>query len=539
MLSSGWRNEILAPGKLTTHHAQLLNRGDATNRCASCHAAGDQTFTQWLQHATNDQLAEPSQSELCLECHKNTIAPATAMSAHNVDPQVLLTGATKPATARHLDPTGELACATCHQEHHGTEHDLTWMSDNACQACHQQHVHSFASDHPDFDNWPTSRRTRIAFDHGAHQLKHFPKEKQEFACATCHEQSSDGTFQRTLGYDATCAKCHDSKIDTSWDAGVALFALPMIDAAALTDGGHDVGPWPEQASDEFDGPLPPLTKLLLVADENAAKALSTLGADFDFFDIDPDDKEHLQAAAEMIAATKRLWADVNARGQDAIRERIESVLDRKLAAQEFSALTARLSPENVAVIGDHWLANQPVENANREAARQRVAAGGWFSDDTTLSVRYRPTGHADPWVTAWIDVLAETTGGPHASLTEPLLKQWMAPTAPGQCGSCHSVDRLVDERRVVQWLAKSGTDLAKTFTKFSHGPHLTQAQLADCQSCHTINPLANVMESYAHTSPVDFQNGFQPLTKASCAECHTPRAAGDSCMQCHNYHVAP
>ncbi|NOZ41103.1 MAG: hypothetical protein GXP24_12890 [Planctomycetes bacterium] len=566
LFSSAWRNEALAPGELSVQHAQLLERSDSTRRCASCHAAGDQTLGQWIQHAVNNNLAQPSQTELCLECHQKQIAKHEAMWAHNIDPLVLLADSPPPTPfQRHLDPTQELACSTCHREHHGARHDLTLMSDNACQACHQKQYHSFATDHPEFEAWPTRRRTQIAFDHGAHQLKHYPKEKQEFTCTTCHVQDRDGAFQRTLDYEATCGKCHDSKIEASWDTGIALFALPMIDSETLRAAGHDIGQWPEQASEEFDGPLPPITKLLLAADERAATALATLGADFDFFDVDPDDPSQLQAAGEIVWATKRLLHDVSVQGQAALRTRLETVLNRQLSKQEFSALTARLSPENLAVMTDHWLTRLPAEIANRteempasnrpeapdqdrETARQRVAAGGWLHDETTLSIRYRPTGHADPWVTAWIDVMTEATTGRYAKITKPLLKQMMAPTAAGLCGSCHSVDRTSindpsgdpnDDRCVVQWFAKHVDDEPSSFTTFSHAPHLTQAQLADCQACHQINSLANVMATYVGDSPVEFENGFQPLTKQSCAECHTPRAAGDSCMQCHRYHVAP
>ena len=554
LLSSAWRNNAIAPGELTVQHAQLLHRSDSPNQCANCHAAGDQTFGQWLQHATNADLAQPSQTELCLECHQNKIAKDKATWAHNIDPQVLLASSDQTAH-RRLDPTQELACSTCHREHHGATHDLTLMSDNACQACHQKQYDSFATDHPEFDNWPTRRRTQIAFDHGAHQAKHFVKEKQDFACTMCHEQDHDGAFQKTLDYETTCAKCHDSKIEASWDAGIAMFSLPMIEVETLLAAGHNIGQWPEQAAEEFDGPLPPITKLLLIADDRAAAALETLSADFDFFDVDPDDPAQLKAAGEIVWATKQLLYEVSVQGQAALRTRLEKVLDRKLSQQEFSALTARLSPENLAVMTDRWLSHLPAEmqnragevlpsnNAdlpeqNREAARARVAAGGWLHDETTLSIRYRPTGHADPWVTAWIDIMAEATAGPHAKIAQPLLQQLMLPTAPGLCGSCHSVDRQEKSgRSVVLWFAKQPTDQPTAFTSFSHAPHITQAELANCQACHQINPLANVMASYSSEKPTEYESGFQPLTKNNCAQCHKPAAAGDSCMQCHKYHV--
>ena len=113
----------------------------------------------------------------------------------------------------------------------------------------------------------------------------------------------------------------------------------------------------------------------------------------------------------------------------------------------------------------------------------------------------------------------------------------MAPTAAGQCGSCHSLDQLPEGRHAVQWLAKGAADVSPSFTTFSHSPHLAQAELADCQACHQVNPLAQVMATYQSQSAETFESGFQPLTRQACAECHTPHAAGDSCTQCHQYHV--
>ena len=79
--------------------------------------------------------------------------------------------------------------------------------------------------------------------------------------------------------------------------GVPMFALPTLDVDALREAGHDIGPWPEEATGDFDGRLPPVMKLLLAGDPAAAEAMATLGADFDFFDVDPDDPEQLAACA--------------------------------------------------------------------------------------------------------------------------------------------------------------------------------------------------------------------------------------------------
>ncbi len=540
MLSADWRNEIIAPGALSAQHAQLLNRGDKTERCASCHAAGNQTFVEWMQHAVDDALAMPTQSVLCLECHAKQIPAEWAMAAHNVDSEKLkLLINVQTLSHRRIDPWQSLACATCHREHHGAEHDLTWMSDHACQACHQEQYHNFAGDHPEFDRWPAKRRTRIAFDHAAHEAKHFLKEKQEFACAACHQQAVDGDFQRTLGYEEACSQCHDDRIRTSWEAGIALFSLPMLDLAAFEDAGLDVGQWPEEASDEFDGSLTPITKLLLLADPKAKAALKTLGVDFDFFDVDPDDAEQMQAAAEVVWATKRLLSEVTEIGHAAIGKRVSAVLGREVSPEELTELVAHLAPESLAVFSEQWLAESTdkVVKVDRDAAKKLVSGGGWFRDEVTLAIRYQPSGHDDRWMTAWIDVLAEASGGPHGVAAESLLKQIMKPTAAGLCGSCHSLERTKDDRLVVNWFSKQAANPSTEFTKFSHRPHLVQAELTDCKACHQINAEANVIASYTEDSPMEFEEGFQPIAKQHCAECHTARAAGDSCLQCHRYHV--
>jgi len=561
LMSSSARNEAIVPGELSVHHAQLLERGDATQRCATCHSAGTLGFIELLKQAVAEELQQPTQTSLCLECHGRQFAPEWATAAHNVDPHGLIDASGD--SNRRRDPHEPLACAVCHQEHHGASHDLTWMSDSACQACHKRQYNSFAADHPEFEQWPTARRTRIAFDHAAHEFKHFPKEKQPYACATCHALDASGNFQKTLSYEATCANCHDRKIESSWEAGIPLFSLPTLDIDALRTAGHDMGDWPEQATGEFEGAFAPLAKLLLAADESGRASLDKLGADFDFFDLDPDDPAQLQAAADIVWAAKRLMHEVTSQGHASVRARAETVLERKLSLAELADLTSRLSPENLAPIAERWLPNLPAEMGEAgdeiraprsvfhprdlQVARSRIEGGGWMPDDETLSLRYLPGGHADPWVTAWINLFAEAASGKHAALAQPLLEIMMAPTAPGQCGTCHSVDRTAGDRLQVQWYAKRGTaqsalseghnHLVSHFTRFSHGPHLLQSQLADCTACHRTRGAANVMESYTGHTPHVFEAGFEGLRKSQCAECHVSGAAGESCLQCHQYHA--
>jgi hypothetical protein len=534
LLSSNWRNDFIAPGPLSVHHAQLVARGDdQANRCASCHAAGNQSAFEWLSHANNPELALPTQSDLCLKCHDKEIPRPTALLAHNFDPSFFTATHEVDFGARRVNPNQDFQCSTCHREHHGATHDLKAMSDSACQACHKQEFHSFATDHPEFKNWPESRRTRIAFDHNSHQAKHFPPEKQEFVCATCHQPTEDGSFQRTLGFEQSCGKCHDSDIQTSWETGVPLVSLPMLDTEAFKDAEIEIGLWPEAATGDFDGALPLVAKFLLLSDQKAANALETLGPDFDFYDVDPADPEQLSAAADVVNAVKQFTTELAEQGHAAFATRLERIVGRQLSTEELTAITARLSGENLTGLAE-WFTEDA--NPGSTLPKEKIAGGGWIRDDETLSLRYRPTGHADAWQAAWITLIAEATRGPQKKIAESLLAQIMKPTAPGICGSCHSVDRNGDGSLEVNWLAEQPPK-TKAITEFSHAPHVLQTQLADCTACHRMNETAPFMESYQQQDPYRFVAGFHQLTKQDCTQCHKPGAAGDSCTQCHNYHV--
>lgn len=545
VFSSPSRNEFLAPGELTIHHAQLVSRPDKkTGRCANCHAAGNQPAWQWLAHATDSTRAEPTQSTLCLECHKREIDTDSAPWAHNLEPAQLMEMHSDQdaasAVSRLVDPTQSLTCSTCHREHQGTNHDLTQVSNAACQACHRAQYASFSQGHPDFVTWPERRRTRIAFDHHSHEAKHFPEEKRVFTCAACHQSDSRGTFQRTLSYEEACASCHDSKIETSWESGIPLVALPMVDRDALTDAGHDIGPWPDQAVGDFDGPLPIVAKMLLLSDERGVAALAALGPDFDFYDINPDDPEQLKYAADALRATRQLVADFQRRGQAVLQQRLNSILGRELTKAQFSACTAHLSAADLTGMDAAWFrqaANQDGTIYDRVDSQDLLTVGGWYRDDVTLSLCYKPQGHSDVWLPTWIDLLAEATAGKHQKIAASLLTEAMKPTAPGLCGSCHSIDRDAGGAMVVNWLSKPSTPAQPQFTVFDHAPHVLQAELSDCKTCHRLNPDAAVMESYQSQDPTAYAAGFHAINKQDCTQCHVTGAAGDGCTQCHRYHV--
>lgn len=549
-LSADWRDRAIRPGPLARQHAQILeNRETGASACGACHSAAAQNIAGWALSVVTFPSGHPTQSQLCMNCHSKSIAKDFALAAHNLAPELLeqITGESPnpSASARNPNAQRQLACSACHREHHGATVDLTAIDNDACQSCHQQHYQSLAASHPDFGNWPYKRRTPIAFNHATHQGKHFTEKKQTFDCQTCHAVGAAGNVEQTASYEKSCAACHDEKIATSVGPGVSMFAIPTLDVAAIRKAGRDIGSWPAAATGDFDGKLPPTMKLLLAADPAAAQAIAKLGVNFEFQDVAPDNIEQVAASAEIGKAIKGLMTDLGALGPTAIRERLSTVLGRKVSDAEAAGLAAGLSSDTLSGAAT-WLSGQSKPNAvSPGAALTTITAsansygpsGSWSSDTATLSVRYRPAVHADPVLGSWLAVLANTPNLESRPLAAATFKELTRPTAPGLCASCHSVEQHSTNTLAINWRATDHTTEPRGFTKFAHGPHLVLPQLANCTACHAIDAAANTATSYATTNPQQFASEFKPITKQFCSQCHTPTAAGDRCQMCHNYHV--
>ena len=106
-------------------------------------------------------------------------------------------------------------------------------------------------------------------------------------------------------YEQACSNCHQQQILESGQKGLALIALPMIDTNAIEAANLKVGSWPLAATGDFDGALPPIMRVLLSADPQAAAILRRLGADFDFSDLDPEKTSDVEDAVELVWAIRR------------------------------------------------------------------------------------------------------------------------------------------------------------------------------------------------------------------------------------------
>ncbi|MFN0019191.1 MAG: hypothetical protein ACKVP0_13085 [Pirellulaceae bacterium] len=597
MLSKACWTEVFAPGPLTLKHAQILNKNSTSNRCAACHEAGDKTVGAWALSLMSSSPLQTPQSTLCLKCHEKGLDAVHALLPHGVSPErlarhisgdnpmLLLTAlAASPKNDR-----GEIGCAACHREHHGKDHDLTAMSNQQCQICHAKSFDSFATGHPVFTNWPFEKRSPIVFDHAVHKGKHFPAGKQEFRCQTCHVDDSRRDNKLLASFQAACASCHEPKIKQSGEEGFKLFALPGMNVTALQEAGLNIGEWPEGISNDFDGILPPAMALLLSADEQSAKALAKIPRG-DLSAVDAANEEQLAAAAEIALASKKLLHELATEGVGAFSRRLSitassqlwahlppdvlraaqsawlPTLDEEISliregkplpmrAQSTSAppavikepespakkpaeeeellVPATPTPEKPKANADDDLlggSSEPKPSESAETATTKAvppnSSSGWQRSDASYSIAWRPTGHGDLLIKAWIE-LALKSNLKSSSTTTALRASLTKPNSIGYCAQCHRVDGNDKSANLtIHWQSSSQDAAQKSFTKFSHRPHLIQPQLADCTHCHTMSSSAAVYS-------------FAPLSKTACTSCHTPTAAGDQCLKCHNYHISP
>lgn len=174
---------------------------------------------------------------------------------------------------------------------------------------------------------------------------------------------------------------------------------------------------------------------------------------------------------------------------------------------------------------------EPVDMADGE---EWSVAGGWYRDAFVLF--YRPRGHADTFLSAWLDVSGSAIQNPDAArrVFEPLAD----PKAPGRCAKCHTIDAGAPGSSLsVNWMGKRPVAHAQNFTAFSHTAHFSLLDAEGCTLCHGLNPAADTQAGFKDRNPLTFASNFKHIQRGTCAACHTEVEASDSCVGCHNYHI--
>ena len=161
--------------------------------------------------------------------------------------------------------------------------------------------------------------------------------------------------------------------------------------------------------------------------------------------------------------------------------------------------------------------------------------GGWYRRD--FSILYKPTGHADALLRAWLDYSGQLSNKDERNLAFPVFEMLSSKDAQGRCTKCHSVDAGIGESRIVNWTPLTTAMRTSRFTTFAHEPHFGLFPKKGCLACHGTNRAKGFQDTYKGFDPKTFVSNFKPVEKTMCADCHGNNMARDDCLLCHKYHV--
>lgn len=385
-LSVSKDTNMLMPGPLASVHG-------AIDKCWSCHANSGTGKLSWLHgFLANDRLSDSKQ---CLKCHS---MPQTAFEAHGAASDVLMqstarltkvsASAAVPRAAQaqhslfpvHQSVAGQLACATCHQEHQGGGFKLSKMTSEQCRSCHVVKFDSFDGSHPKFEDYPFRRRTRIIYDHAGHFGKHYPELREKDpakripeTCTSCHDGNGNKHVMAVSSFDKTCAGCHRDQITgkerSSGPKGIAFLSLPGLDIATLKKKNATIGEWPE----ESDAALTPFMKVMIARSDKGRTILSTLEG-VNLQDLSAANDAQLKSTTELAWEVKALFhALIDGKASDVLGD-FKIGGDVQLSAGLTSDLTAGLPRDVIVSAQREWLPNLAKEIAERRVASRADAS---------------------------------------------------------------------------------------------------------------------------------------------------------------------
>ena len=109
----------------------------------------------------------------------------------------------------------------------------------------------------------------------------------------------------------------------------------------------------------------------------------------------------------------------------------------------------------------------PTPAVEIKPAEEWVAAGGWYRPAESFTLFYRPKGHADPFLVAWLTAAARLSGTAGSPEARQAFQRLTDPQNPGLCMKCHTVSES-GTKPVVHWRPVESEPKEKTFTTFNH-----------------------------------------------------------------------
>jgi hypothetical protein len=247
-------------------------------------------------------------------------------------------------------------------------------------------------------------------------------------------------------------------------------------------------------------------------------------------------------------------------GNDLLSNSSDSLVDNSLLMEKPLA-SDLLSSDSLDSSGlDSVTSSAPESSSDWKPLKpiKHLEGGGWMIDRQRMAIVYIPSGHADPWLTAMLTFAShakDANGNSAANGSDPqkkshwetMTKSILAKDGVGRCLECHHGVQAANsssrtEATPVAYQTTSPEDIhaswkadrfdvrVRQITRFDHGPHLLQPSLTSCVACH------RMVASHAVASHLPHRD-FESMAVKDCASCHQPKAAGDNCTQCHNYHT--
>ena len=526
-----------SPGDLSGAHANFTQGVG----CVACHDTHDKSASEWIQAAwTPGDL-----SENCSTCHT---FGGPAQTPHN-----------KVFTGEAALAASKTECVMCHTEHKGAAGEIVAMTDQQCHACHEKKFKSFSNGHPAFSkDFPSRRRTAIAFNHTSHFDKHFQNKRfvekaPAQRCVTCHNAANADRNVPVRSFETTCAACHENQIA---ERDLHLLTFPELEENPFDKAEIIAACGPGEADQEAAAAIveklaaKPIktaaneTKLearvremkeklgLIEAPkkpETTNQANATPQEDEEFESVstetlpplammllDVEDGEDPESYAEPVSELVNAMIES---GDGAILDLLSERTDKA------KQLLAGLSQELVRSVGCAWALNQEYE------ALSEPVLGGWYADE--LSLKYKPLRHGDPVVLGWLNLATSS------DVSEDFRDQLLSSSeGAGACAKCHSVSTekgVSDGPRKIEW--RLGAQSGQKHVRYRHKPHLNLlGPGASCETCHKINPDAEFSAAFKQTDPLNYASNFRSIEKQTCMNCHAESKVKQECTLCHEYH---
>ena len=170
------------------------------------------------------------------------------------------------------------------------------------------------------------------------------------------------------------------------------------------------------------------------------------------------------------------------------------IVAARSSESEAQQLLAGLNAEAARRAACAWAANVEYE------APAEPASGGWYGD--FLELKYRPRGHADPVVRAWIEFAAAAVGKAEdedeADRARELRDSLLSPKdGAGACIKCHAVTAAPAEGETVE-------DTERVRIEWTYGEHVPD-QPKPVVRCYSLSDSPNPCLSGLHPHPLGLE----------------------------------